>query len=397
MSNSKAPKIIAILMALVIFVFLIKNPTYGLVEQISAFLRQDDLSQEDSITFDKVESDYAAGIWHHADFLNLNGSVAKTLGMRGLYSGMGMYVADGNYIVSSYRQTSTDYEVGQLLDFSEFLKEQGIQLLYVNQPAKYLDDSFFAQQFGVETYSNRNADLFMERIREAGIPAIDLREAIKRDGLDISHMFYRTDHHWTTESALWATREIAQAMDDYCGYTIDPELYNVDNFQFTSYEACWLGEQGRKMAKTYVGLDNFTEIKPNFATSYTFKTEKGNVAGTFDDFVDESKYDLDADVYETTSWHYSYRQRNCMNNNVDQGKVLLLGDSYAQATEPFLSLSVHEIDSLILRSCDKDFDLHQYIIENGYDTVVICYAQFMIGAHDNPESANYKMFSFNGQ
>lgn len=77
--------------------------------------------------------------------------------------------------------------------------------------------------------------------------------------------------------------------------------------------------------------------------------------------------------------------------------MLLLGDSYAQVTEPFLSLSVHEIDSLILRSCDEDFDLHQYIIENGYDTVVICYAQFMIGAHDNPESANYKMFSFNGQ
>ena len=149
------------------------------------------------------------------------------------------------------------------------------------------------------------------------------------------------------------------------------------------------------MAQTYVGLDDFTEIKPNFSTSYTFKSDKGNIDGTFNDFIDQSKYNLDDDVYETTSWHYSYRQRNCINHNVESGKVLVLGDSYAQSTEPFLSLSIHELDSLILRNCGDDFDLHDYIIKNGYDTVIICYAQFMIGAHDNPESANYKMFSFN--
>lgn len=396
MSNSKIPKIIAVLMVLCAFVFFIKNSTYDVIAQIAGFLRQEDTAKDDSISFDTIESDYASNVWKHNAFLNFNGAAAKALGMKGLYSGMGMYVADGDYIVSAYKQTSTDYEVQQLIEFSQFLKEQGVNLLYVNQPAKYLDDSMLEEQFGVETYSNRNADLFMQRIRDAGIPSIDLRDSIARDGLNIYDMFYRTDHHWTTKAALWATEEITQAMDDDCGYTIDPNLYDSSNFEFTEYKKCWLGEQGRKMAETYVGLDDYTEIKPNFSTSYTFKTDKGNVEGTFDDFIDESKYDLDADVYETTSWHYSYRQRNCINHNVESGKVLLLGDSYAQSTEPFLSLSVHELDSLILRNCSDDFNLHDYIVQNGYDTVVICYAQFMIGAHDNPESANYKMFSFNG-
>ena len=396
MSHSKMPKILAVLMILFSFVFFLKNSTYDLVAQISTFLRQEDLDKEDSTTFDSLESEYSSNIWKQSSFIDLNGTMAKTLGMRGTYSQMGMYVTDGNYIVSAYKQTSTDYEVQQLLDFSDFLNDQGIQLLYVNQPAKYLDDSFFADQFGVETYSNRNADLFMKRIAENGIAAIDLRDAIRRDGLNIYDMFYRTDHHWTTESALWAAKEIAQAMNDYCGYSIDTGLYDKNNFAFTSYDNCWLGEQGRKMARTYVGLDNFTEIKPNFETNYTFKLSKGTENGTFDQFIDESKYNLEADVYKTTSWHYSYRQRNCINNNVETGKVLLLGDSYAQATEPFLSLSVHEMDSLILRNCSEDFNLRDYIVENGYDTVIICYAQFMIGAHDNPESANYKMFSFNG-
>ena len=71
-----------------------------------------------------------------------------------------------------------------------------------------------------------------------------------------------------------------------------------------------------------------------------------------------------------------------------------MGDSYAMVTEPFLSLGVNQIDFLILRNTDDDFSLREYILENQYDTVLICYAQFMIGAHDNPQSANYKMFSF---
>ena len=74
--------------------------------------------------------------------------------------------------------------------------------------------------------------------------------------------------------------------------------------------------------------------------------------------------------------------------------MLVLGDSYEQVTQPFLSLGVHEVDSLILRNYDDSFDLRNYIVENGYDTVIVCYAQFMIGAHDNPNSANYRMFSF---
>ena len=41
-----------------------------------------------------------------------------------------------------------------------------------------------------------------------------------------------------------------------------------------------------------------------------------------------------------------------------------------------------------------DGDLLQLIQDNDYDAVVVMYAGFMIGAHDNPSSANYKMFAF---
>ena len=99
-------------------------------------------------------------------------------------------------------------------------------------------------------------------------------------------------------------------------------------------------------------------------------------------------------IVTSPSWHYSYSLINCINNDVEHGKLLMLVDSYDHVTEPFLSLGVREIDTLVLREFDDSFSLRDYIIENGYDTVIICYAQFMLGAHDSPSSANYRMFTF---
>ena len=79
---------------------------------------------------------------------------------------------------------------------------------------------------------------------------------------------------------------------------------------------------------------------------------------------------------------------------MESGKVLLLADSYDHVTECFLSLGVHEVDVIILRDTEEDFQLRDYILQNGYDTVVIAYAQHMIGALEDPQSNNKKMFSF---
>lgn len=76
---------------------------------------------------------------------------------------------------------------------------------------------------------------------------------------------------------------------------------------------------------------------------------------------------------------------------VSEGKILMLGDSYSQVVVPFLSLGVSDVSTLVLRGFNGS--LRQYIEENDFDTVVILYAQFMVGAHDNPASANYKMFT----
>lgn len=387
-------KLIALIFIIFLFIAFIKSGSYEMTNKLSGYLAQDNLENPEAITIDEIENEMSSSIWHQKELIDLNGSMAQKLNMQGFYGDMGMYVTDDKYIISVYKQTATDYEVDQIKSFNEFLDKNGIHLLYVNEPTKYIDDRMFETDFGVETYSNRNMDLFIKRIRDVGIDAVDLRENILDENINISDLFYRTDHHWTTRAGLWATQIIATGLNKYCGYDIDTTIYNHDNFEFIDWEKCWLGEQGKKVGAAYVGLDDYTEIKPRFETSYTFKLADDIYEGTFQDFIDEEVYNIENDVYENASWHYSYQQKNCVNNNVEYGKLLILGDSFESVTEPFISLGIHEVDSLVLRNYDESFDLRDYILENGYDTVIVCYAQFMLGAHDVPSSANYRMFSF---
>lgn len=387
-------KILTVLLIIVLFCGFLKNGSYMTIEKLFTYLAQDKYTEAD-LSVSKIETEYASNIWHKKDLINLNGAVASKLKMQGFYSNMGMYVTDNNYIVSTSPYTNTDYEYKQTVEFRDFLKANGVNLLYVNKPTKYLDDNMFREKFGVETYSNRNADRFLSRIKEAGVNTIDLRNNIVRNNGNIEELFYRTDHHWTVPAGLWATKVIARGLNNKCGYNIDTTVFNKSNFTFRKWKACWLGEQGRKIAESYVGLDDFTEIKPKFETNYSFIDNNGyTYDGTFDNFINEEVYNTEKDVYENESWHYSYNRINCINNNVEYGKVLLLGDSYDQVTQPFLSLGVHQVDSIIMRNFNEEYSLRNYILQNEYDTVIIAYAQFMIGAHDDPTSSNYRMFSF---
>ncbi len=344
-----------------------------------------------------VKEEFSVSMNLKKEFINLNGALARMLNMKGYYKKDGIYVAENNYIVTGAAKTTTDYELEQMIRLQNYLNEKGIRLLYVNAPTKYTDDFIWEDEFGRDWYSNRNADLFLQRIANAGIDYIDLREELEADGMNIYDMFYRTDHHWTTKSGLWATSVLARTLNERCGYQIDCDIYNESNFSFTEYKNAWLGEQGRKIAESYIGLDDYTLIKPLFDTNYSITTVNGALEGSFDIMLDEKRLSGDADVYAVPSWHYTYfpggiNQTVIHNNLVTDGKILILGDSYSQVVVPFLSLGVSEVSTLVLRSYGGS--LREFIDANDFDTVVILYAQFMIGAHDDPQSANYDMFTF---
>ena len=395
--RSIVKRLLAFLFIAVLAVWFVKSDAYITALSMVDYLKQDYLKQvsggaENAVSFDSIEEDFTSGLWKRNNMIDFSGYMAKLLHMQGYYIDQDIYITDSGYIIDHSAKTTTDYEVEQTVAFRDFLEENGIHLLYVNEPTKYMDDAVFRDSFGIESYSNRNMDLFLSRIREAGVNAIDLRDSIREEGINILDLFYRTDHHWTVPAGLWASGIIAEGLNRTCGYHIDLSVYDPENFEMTEWKSCWLGEEGRKVGGACVGLDDYTEVKPKFETSYTFTRE--SYEGTFDEFVDESVYDTGNDVYYNNSWHHAYSRMDCVNHNVGEGKVLILGDSYDSVTHCFLSLGIREVDSIIRRNYAEDFNLRQMILENGYDTVIIAYAQFMVGGHDDPTSSSYLMFTF---
>lgn len=345
----------------------------------------------------ELEEQFLEDIPLKNELIDYAGDMQKTLGMKDLYGEEGIYVTKDMYIEAAYPYTTTDYEYNEVKDFAEFLNSNGVNFMFVNQPTKYLDDQEFIKEFGVETYSNRNADKLIERLREDDIFVLDLREQIVKEGLNIRDMFYRTDHHWNVPTGLWAAKEMATAMNEHFGYNIDTSYYDEENFEREEYKEVWLGEQGKKLALSYIGLDDFVCLSPAYETSYMMPGDYDDFfESDFSYFIQRGIMNPDNDVYENYSWHYVYARVDVTNNYQPEsnGNVLLICDSYEQTAEPFLSLGLYRTNSIILRDMGEDFDLRQYILDNGYDMVMVTYAQSWIGAHDDPENGNYCMFDF---
>lgn len=371
-----------------------------ILDRAFAYESEDVADSEDEtvVNVDTINSDILNSLSYKTRMVDLNGSILKGIGTRSYYNiSNGINITTEGYNVGRYDQTSTDYEVQEMQSFKEYLDSKGIQLLYVSEPAKYIDDSFYMEQFGGESYLNRNTDLFLSRINELGIDYLDLRDPIRESGMDSLSLFYKTDHHWTVPASEWAASKVAEKLNTDFGYDIDLELYHSDSFQSVCYENCWLGEQGKKVSRSYIGLDDYTMMEPLYDTSYQVTASDGSVKakGNFDIFINKDIYTSNEDYYSSPSWHYSYLPyvgSTIHNNNSNYGNILVLGDSYESSMLPFLTLGIQDVKLLVLR--DIEGNVRDYIESGNYDTVIIAYAQFMIGAHDNPSSANYKMFTF---
>ena len=333
--------------------------------------------------------------------VDANGKFNKKAGLRETFRDNGGVILDNGYITGVYPKTSTNYEYRQTKKLYRFLNKNGIDFLYVNKPTKYTDDNVIAAELGLDSYTNRNADKFLRRISEAGINALDLRKML--DGKDPFSYFYRTDHHWTVPAGQEGADNIAFELEKDFGYEVDHSISGKENYKYKTYKKLWLGEQGKKIGKTYVGMDDFTLVTPKFDTSFTVgKRGKEGKTGSFakvlvnkKDIRKAVKKKNGTDSYHGSSLHYSYNGntgRIINNGKCCDKKILVVGDSYDTVTNAFLALYFKQVDSIIMRTFKKD--LHEFILENDYDAVIVSYAQFMIGAHDKKDSANRMMFSF---
>ena len=174
------------------------------------------------------------------------------------------------------------------------------------------------------------------------------------------YIYYRTDHHWTTQGAYYAYSELCGALglepfDRAVHTAVDvPDFYGT----FYSRARTWNAQPD---TLTYYDLDNpltiYTVTGPGMPT-------EGQTTGL---------YDLDKlDVYDK---YAAFLHGNNGLSRVEgdgEGRILVIKDSYANSFVPFLTANYAQIDVVDLRN--YNYGLDGLITENGYDQILVLYS-----------------------
>ena len=171
-------------------------------------------------------------------------------------------------------------------------------------------------------------------------------------------IYYRTDHHWTTLGAYYGYTALADAMglapiplSDY------KETVVTDSFYGTSFSS-----------------SGFSWVAPDSISRYV---EQGNAVITNYPKGDPETGTLYDESYLAVKDKYSYFYGGntplltIETENTDAPSLLILRDSYMDSLSPYLMAHFSKIHILDLRYYRTS--LHDYIVNNDIDNVLVCY------------------------
>lgn len=254
----------------------------------------------------------------------------------------------------------TDEEIKEAIipyaSLQKYLKENGIGFTYFFVPTKEctVDDEYPA---GVVTDVNEKIDRFIKELSLNKVEYVDLRKELHKDGLDHYAMFFRTDHHWTSESGLWASEIVTRKIRENLGIEIrDASSYG--EFKNVTYGNAEFGSYGAGVTRFIEQPEDFTIPYPTFETEFRIEVPYLNIdkTGSFGEvFVDEEglkklSEDNGGYAYEKLLYGIEPYVKITNMNNPDGPKILLIRDSYACAVAPYLASSCSELVLIDTRS-----------------------------------------------
>lgn len=173
------------------------------------------------------------------------------------------------------------------------------------------------------------------------------------------YLYYKTDHHWTTQGAFLAYEQFCQLKGLSPFDTNAYQAESVPGFYGTHYSATrrWNVQPD---TITYYPLDNpMTIFDIGAETEYTPRTTESMI--NTEKFGTRDKYAAFLDGNNG----YSVIEGN------GEGSILVLKDSYANCFVPFLTANYEKIGVVDLRNFS--YGLDSTIESEGYDQILILY------------------------
>ncbi len=183
---------------------------------------------------------------------------------------------------------------------------------------------------------------------------IDLRESLQGDAV-----YYRTDHHWTTMGAYQGYLTLVSAMGTSSITPADPPVLVSDSFYGTTYSASGAGWVNPD--EIYLWVPETEQIE---VTSYSGGEPEQSTLYHASCLDQKDKY----------SFFLGGNQPLCLIENPDaqNGKLLVIRDSFSDALAPFLSQNYQEVWLLDPRY--SSISIPSFVEEQKIDTVLVLYS-----------------------
>lgn len=311
--------------------------------------------------------------------VDINGAFKKVSGQHianGTILGNDNQLYDEDSVNEDINMKKEKESLNYTVDLMEYAEDKGIYTLYVQHPSKYnVEDGNLP--YGLTTSRNSIDDMYVNELSEQYKNVIDLRES----KYDVNN-FYKTDHHWTVESAFNANLIIKEYINQSQS-THEIETNNkTEDYKKVTKQNSLLGSYGIRVGQYFVGKDDYSVMIPEFQTEYHYEAYDTNHKktaekdGTYEQVFIEKSYLNNPDYlnkYNTYILDGTVEARAVNKKSNNTTKVLLIGDSFARPFFTFFSDGVNEIRFLDAQEGRYNGSFKKYIDEYNPDILMIMY------------------------
>jgi len=374
--------VLAIILLAVIFYT--ASATFPLtLEQVGSYFSKSEKSAKPAITKQIGDSylnmlDFEGNtLLNKGSYLNLNGLMARLMGQRFLNERVKL---DNGHLALLNARCDVTLPAENITRLYEIQHGRGKQFLFVIAPSQFPKYENILPA-GFDDYTNRNADDLADMLRANGVPVLDLRDALYKEGISHTDAFFVTDNHWTPETGFWAYTKVIEYLAGL-GITgsLESKYTDISEYNIEIFKKRFLGSSGKRTGIYYAGVDDFEIITPKFPTDgMSVEVPGKNISkqGNFADVayaMSENRLD-----YFRSSPYSAYGNNDSRIKNYRNGsapvdlKVLSIGDSLSNVPFSFLPLVFTTCDELDMRYYSGDFQ--EYFREYDPDILIL-----MVGA-----------------
>jgi hypothetical protein len=274
-----------------------------------------------------------------------------------------------------------------VIGLHDYLYDRDIPFLYVRVPGKLQDNSLLPIAFSDNTMIY-DGYYFMHNLNENNVDTLDLRAKMFDDGIDLTTAYFRGDHHWTAETALWAFGKIGNVLNEEYGFQLDERTWDPGQYNRIKFEGAFLGEESYAV-NAFGNFEDITSVSPMFPTNITVTdimdayNHRVVATGSFVEVFQPKVLSEQVESFGYLDLNDVSRYFKRYDNNLtgDGKRVLLLADSMGMPIAPFFSTAFGRVDNFYL-SWRTNNRIWSAINTGDYDIVIFLLSDVVIAYED---------------